>query len=299
MSDTHTALDLHESKFSGVFCAMAVAALLALSGLSWGMIGTADAAQPADGVPNFSGFWIRPEGGNGRMFYPPDEGPGPLVNMDETRAFTIGDHTNPILQPGAAAAVQAFGDKGRAGEVIYPAWSLCWPPGVPLVLNMAEPLQLLQTDDQVFIVYQRGNQFRQIDLNAEHPENLRPSWLGHSIGHFEGGDTLVVDTIAQDTRSLTDRFGTPKSDAMRVVERYTISPDRQTLSVAFEVEDPKTFTTRWSAKMAYIHPSSRPGYDPDGFNRDGEEIAESICQENNRDAAGGLFDIPIAERADF
>jgi hypothetical protein len=301
MSDRQATIKIHESAFSEsprVLALCTLLSLLLLAPFATG-VGLVQAAESEQNNPDFSGYWLRPEAGNGRMFYPPDNGLGPLVNIDETRTFTIGDHTSQILLPHAAEAVKAHGDQGRAGQVIYPAWSLCWPPGVPLALNMAEPVQILQNNDQVMILYQRGYQYRQIDLNVEHPENPEPSWFGHSVGHYEGEDTLVIDTIAQDSRSLIDRFGTPKSDALRVVERYTISADRQTLNIAFEVEDPKTFTTSWSAKIAYVRPTSRPGYDPEGFNRDGEAIAENICAENNRDAAGGLFEIPYAARDDF
>jgi hypothetical protein len=263
------------------------------------LIASAQTTQANAGMPDFSGYWMRPEAGSGRMFYPPETGPGPLINIDETRAFTIGDHLSPILLPPAAEAVQAHGDQGRAGEVIYPAWSLCWPPGVPLILNMAEPVQFLQREGQVTIIYQRGMQIRKIYLNDEHPDEITPSWYGHSIGHYEGSDTLVIDTIAQDTRALTDRFGSPKSEAMRVVERYTISADRQSLNVEFEVEDPNMFTSPWFSHLTYVHPSSRPGYEPGGINRDDEAIQEAACAENNRDAAGGLFPIPMANRVDF
>lgn len=278
------------------FSAIAVASLVLALALS---VTTASAQSDgaAENIPDFSGYWMRPEGGNGRMFYPLEDGsPGPLVNTDATGEFTIGDHTNPILQPRAAAAVEAHGDEGRAGNVIYPAWSLCWPPAVPLILNMAEPVQFLQEADRVTILYQRGMQFRQIYLNEEHPDDIAPSWNGHSVGHYENGDTLVVDTVAQDTRSLVDRFGTPKSEALRVVERYTISPDRRNLNVVFNVEDPVMFTAPWSARTGYVRPSARPGYEPGGFNRDDEAIQEGICAENNRDAVGGLFPIPMDER---
>jgi len=257
------------------------------------------AAQEANAVPNFSGFWVRPEGGNARMFYPPETGPGPLINTDTSGAFTIGNSDSPILQRQAAEAVRAHGDAGRAGEVIYPAWSMCWPPAIPLILNMAEPVQLLQQGDRVVILYQRGNQYRQVDLNAKHPDNPAPSWNGHSVGHYEGTDTLVIDTIAQDTRSLVDRFGTPKSAGLRVVERYTISEDGSELTVSFYVEDPEIFTTGWSAYMKYVRPSSRPGFDPGPYNRDGEAIGEMICPENNRDAAGGIFPVPYDESDHF
>src|SRR5688572_32854126 len=129
--------------------------IIILASLLTGLPAVASRAADAPAIPDFSGYWVRPEAGNERMFYPPANGPGPLVNTDATGTFTIGNHDSPILLPHAAAAVKANGDQGRAGNVIFPPWSLCWPTGVPLNLNMAEPVQFLQTKDQVTILYQR------------------------------------------------------------------------------------------------------------------------------------------------
>ncbi len=256
--------------------------------------GFARAAELRHTTPDFSGYWARPESGGNRIFYSPESGPGPIMNTDATTEFKIGDFTNSILLPHAAEAVKAHGDQGRAGQVLYPAWSLCWPSGVPLVLILAEPVQFLQTEDQVTILYQRGQQIRRIYLDQAHPENVRPSWYGDSIGHYEGSNTLVVDTIAQDTRSVVDRFATPKSEAIHVVERYTLSDDRQRIDVTFTVEDPNTFTTAWSARTGYVWLPSRRGFTPDR-----EKIAEIICTENNRNAQGGDFLIPIDDTPDY
>lgn len=240
----------------------------------------------ASQIPNFSSFWIRPEGGSGRKYYPPESGPGPLENTDPNDEFMIGDPNDPLLKPAAAAAVRDQAEAGRAGEVRLPPWSLCWPTGLPLALNMAEPVQLLQQDDQVTILYQRGMTVRHIYLNTAHRDNPKPQWFGDSIGHYEG-DTLVVDTIAQDTRSKTDRFGTPKSDAMRVVERYHLVDDGRRLRVDFMVEDPKTFTTPWRAYMEYV-PVTKQNNHWGGI----VGFSEIVCPENNRDPQGGLFAIP-------
>ncbi len=281
--------------FWAVFCA---AALLAVPAIA--IFHSAQAAEVEHQVPDFSGYWVRPENGNGRIFYPPESGPGPIVGTDDTREFMIGDDTNPILLPHAAAAVRAHGDYGRADRVALPAWSLCWPPGIPLILNMAETVQLLQTPDRVTILYQRGMQVRHIYLNKEHPEGLEPSWFGHSIGHYEGSDTLVIETIAQDIRSTVDRFGTPHSEAMRVVERYTLSADGQRLGIKFTVEDPETFTVPWSARTGYVRPSARAGYRPEReYSWRDIKIIEMVCAENNRDPEGGYFVIPVDETLDF
>jgi hypothetical protein len=261
---------------------------------------SANAAETRQAVPDFASYWGRPEpAAAAARFYPPDSGPGPVTfapDLGEMRRGMpmIGDDTNRILLPHAAAALQAQRAQYATGDIVWSAWALCWPTGVPLAFNMTNAVQFLQSEDQITIVYQRGQTVRRVDLNQAHPQNPEPSWFGHSVGHYEGTSTLVIDTIAQDTRSTIDRFGTPKSDAMRIVERYTISTDRQSLDVEFNVEDPKTFTTAWSATFRYVRLPPGSGDEPQ------EPIfAEIICPENNRDPQGGGFAIPIAASPSF
>lgn len=257
------------------------------------------AGEAEQSVADFSGYWSRPLAGrHAAQFDPPESGPGPVVfsaeaGPDRQGMPFIGDHTNPILLPHAAEAVRAQRNMYVEGEAVYSAWALCWPSGVPLAFSMINAVQFLQGESEVTIIYQRGQTVRHIFMNESHPEYLEPAWFGHSVGHYEGGDTLVVDTVAQDPRALTDRFGTPKSEAMRVVERYTISNDRQRLEVAYYVEDPETFTTAFSANFTYfpMAQSAEPGLEP--------VFAEIVCPENSREANGEERPIPIANTRDF
>ena len=255
----------------------------------------AHAAEAQQTIPNLSGYWARPEAPTLRVFQQPDAGPGPITNSDDTVVFKIGDFNNPILLSHAAQAVQTHGDYGRAGQVRYEPWALCLPIGVPHVLNLAAPIQILQSEDQVIILYQRGQHIRRIDLNRDHPENLEPSWYGHSVGHYEG-NSLVIDTVAQDSRSEVDSFGTPKSEAIHVVERYTLLNDRQSIDTEITVEDPNIFTTVWSAKANYVPVATRRNYTGAGDYQ--EKFQSLICQENNRDSAGERT-IPIDDTPDF
>jgi hypothetical protein len=105
------------------------------------------------------------------------------------------------------------------------------------------------------------------------------------VGHYEG-DTLVIDTIGLNDKTETDRFGTPHSDQIHVVERYRLSDDKKTLEVRFTVEDPKFFTTVWSGIADY--------------RRNARPVLETICAENptaseSKDAPA----IPIALKFDF
>ena len=267
------------------FWCSGIVAAIAAGSAALGSIPLAVAASAPSAVPDFSGYWEKPGNESGRMFHPPASGPGPVLRTADAGEFSIGDHTNPILTPRAAAAVKAFGDSGRGGKVELPAWSLCWPSGVPLVLNMAEPVQFLQTPDQITILYTRDMQVRRIHLNQQHPTNLKPSWYGYSVGRYENGDTLVVDTRGQNSKALVDRFGTPRSENIRVIERYKLGPDKKTIRVDFTVEDPQMFTTAWSAHVTY--------------ERSDVPIHERICAENNKNPDGGEFPVPAATKADF
>ncbi len=284
----------------GISSAAAFGTILALIASFSGVIPASHAADIEHAAADFSGYWERPETpGGAAVFYPIVDEPVPVSISEEAGELRqgqqyLGDYTNPILLPHAAEAVRAQHETYRRGEGVWSAWALCWPAGVPLAFSMVWAVQFLQSEDEVTIIYHMSQSVRHVYLNEGHPADPKVSWFGHSVGHYEGDHTLVIDTIAQDPRALIDRFGTPKSEAMRIVERYTISPDGQRLDIEFNVEDPRTFTTAWSARVSYVRMPPRSGEGPQ------EAIfPEFICPENNRDAAGGGHPIPVATMPNF
>src|SRR6266446_2254197 len=84
-------------------------------------------------------------------------------------------------------------------------------------------MQIIQQKDEVLLLYPSDHQVRRVRMNVPHSERPTPSWQGESVGRYEGG-TLVVDTIGQKAGplSMVDRFGTPFSSALRVIERYRL-----------------------------------------------------------------------------
>ena len=96
----------------------------------------------------------------------------------------------------------------------------------------------------------------------------------------------MVDTIALDPRADIDKFGTPHSGKLHVIERYTIAPDRSMITADVSVEDPETFNMGWYARATY---RSTPG-----------AVQEVVCAENNKNASTGQdYPIPKAEKADY
>ena len=101
----------------------------------------------------------------------------------------------------------------------------CYPGGVPEFVTyrrVAPPMVFfVQTPKEILIIWRGDSQVRHLYMNVPHSRNPKPSWYGESVGHFEG-DTLVVDTIGQNTKTFVDNYRTPHTDKLRVVERFRI-----------------------------------------------------------------------------
>jgi hypothetical protein len=90
------------------------------------------------------------------------------------------------------------------------------------------------------MIWQLDHQVRRVYLNVPHSENPTPSWYGESVGHYDG-DTLVVDTIGQNTKSFVDNYRTPHSEKLHVIERYKLTDGGQFLQAEVTIEDPVIF----------------------------------------------------------
>ena len=259
--------------------AVLLAALIAASFLAESKVAFAQEQNAIQAnVPDFMfSLWNRGLGPH----EPPPEGPGPVQNPPElpflfanNRSNYRGDVSNPILQPWAAERIRAQGEKEDADLEAGTAQQTCRPSGVPGIFQLNDTMQIVQTADLVIFLFSRGHQRRVVYLNAEHPDDIPHTWYGHSVGHYEG-DTLVVDTIGLNAEPWVDRYGTPQTEKMHVVERYRFLADPENdeprLELHFFVEDEGAFTMPWSA---ITHYRPRAGFSG--------TLDEQICQENNR-----------------
>jgi hypothetical protein len=154
------------------------------------------------------------------------------------------------------------------------------------LLYPATPVYFLQTPKRVMMIWMQDHQVRRIRLNEQHEPNLKPSWFGDSVGHYEG-DTLVVDTIGLTTRTFVDNYFTPHTEQLRVVERFRVVDGGQTLEVNVHVEDPGAFTMPWNAMQRYRRMDNGP-------------MLETVCAENNDDHFDhDIGPIPTADEPDF
>jgi hypothetical protein len=282
----------------------------------------AQAAQ-AQAIPDFSGKWSHP----GLGFDSPLSGPGPVRNKSRLPSgasnfnLLVGDYSNPILKPEAAETVKKFGEISLSGRAFPDPDSQCRLNPVPYIFwNFV--VQILQQPGKVTLIYQHDSAYRQVRLNGQHPTNVVPSIHGDSIGHYENGDTLVIDTVGVKTAPypMADRFGTPFTSSLHVVERYRLIDYDATkaaleraekewprvgaygvdpnyrgkgLQLEFTVEDPNVFTTPWKGLITYGQAELK-------------DWEERVCAENIGHYYGESSyysdknaRVPMADKADF
>ena len=282
--------------------------------LAIGVFSSATAVCPLFGkdaasIPDFSGNWGR----NTLDYGAPAAGPGPVANIAAREDLTIGDYRSRILKPWAAEIVKKMGEVSKTGNAFPTAHNQCWPEITPYIFGNRE-MEVLQRPDRITLIYSHDHQVRRIRMNASHPRRVVPSWYGDSVGRYEG-DTLVVDTIGIAVKPLStvDRYGTPHSEALHVVERYQLIDPNSTnaeakenlagfrgagdgvidrnykgraLRIDFRVDDPKTFNSEWSGTVV--------------FRRAKGEWIEDVCPDAVHDYITGKDEnVPTARTALF
>jgi len=127
---------------------------------------------------------------------------------------------------------------------------------VPRIMYMDFPFQIFQTPDHVAITFEWSQLFRLISTNGSAPPEGIDFWMGDSRGRWEG-DTLVVQATNHNDRTWFDMAGDFHSDALRLVERYTLA-DPDTIRYAVTIEDPKVFTRAWTISMPLYRQKDLP-----------------------------------------
>jgi hypothetical protein len=126
----------------------------------------------------------------------------------------------------------------------------CLAPGVPRLMYMPYPFQIVQDSRKVFMLFEYASHNRTIHTDGTaHPKGGLGLWLGDARGHWEG-DTLVADVTDFNDQTWFDRAGNFHSDALHVVERYSLK-DRDHMNYEATIEDPNVFTRPWKMKMIF------------------------------------------------
>jgi hypothetical protein len=173
-----------------------------------------------------------------------------FINVPGQGIYATPSKEHPPMTPWAKAkydeAKPGYGPKAQAGgnDPILK----CNPSGIPRILFFPQPFEIVQTPDRVFMFFERDHEWRQIWIDGRgHPKDLEPTWMGDSIGKWDG-DTFVVDTVGFNDKSWLDFYGDPHSEDMHLVERYK-RMGQNSLTLQLIVEDPKAYTTTWTGDI--------------------------------------------------
>jgi hypothetical protein len=179
----------------------------------------------------------------------------------------IGGKVNPgdiVMTPWAQAKFDAFSKLGDGRSKMDPRRD-CFPLGMPRNMYEPVPIEILQTPGQVVVLMENDHFVRHISLDLpEHTKDVNPSWMGDSIGHWEG-DTLVVDIVGLRGETFLDLIGHPHTPNLHLTERIK-RVDANTLDEQVTVDDPKAYVKPFTIQKTY---RLKPGW----------HVMEHVCED--------------------
>lgn len=230
---------------SAVFCLSVSATLPAL--IPSALAADADAIpRTADGYPDFNGLW-QALGNNHWGVEPHNARFGPDSKWAATGAFPAGLGVVAGGQIPYTPAARAKQRENQADWLTLDPVVKCYMPGVPRANYMPFPFQIVQSPEHIVMAYEFASANRIVYMNRPDFAAPIPSWMGHSLGHWEG-DALVIDVTEQMPDSWLDRSGNHHTEQLKVTERYTLR-SRDVIDYEARLEDPGVYTHPWSMKM--------------------------------------------------
>jgi hypothetical protein len=229
----------------------------------------AKAPRTRDGHPDLSGIWHPEAAPREQILHYFKDGINGLGEDDPDIYFlNILEDFKPGEVPLTPAAAAVFRARAVGLGRDHPAFQ-CQPWGMPMVDTLPSPYKIVQTPGVIYILYEENMSHRQIFTDGRrHTPDPQPTWLGYSVGKWEG-DTLVVDTTGFNDRAWLDAIGHPHSEALRITERFRRLDFGHT-ELQLTVDDPKTYTKPFTVKFnLYLLPDT--------------DLIESFCSENEKD----------------
>jgi hypothetical protein len=215
----------------------------------------------ANGKPDLTGVWDHPRVGD--------------VSKDVNGRCAGGtDGCSSIGAHDLDSTLTPFG-KAENAKPKFDYGVHCLPWGYVRSWGTPYPAELVQKPEKLAILFEQNNMFHVVPTDGrDHSKNLYPSWLGDSVGHWEG-DALVVDTIGFNGQTWLDTE--PErltSDALHVIERFS-RPDYNHIQYEITASDPKMYTKPWKNTRVFV------------LMAPGQELLEYSCDENNKEITEG------------
>jgi hypothetical protein len=231
---------------------------------------SAPAPRAADGRPDLSGLWQTESA-------PPDvlervtpgvtngAGEEPVSQYFINILFDFKPEDAPIRPAAAASLLQRMKTFATESPISH-----CLPEGMPVVETAPAPYKIVQTPGLTLMLYERDTTYRQVYTDGRKlPEDPQPTWLGYSVGKWDG-DSLMVYSAGFNDRGWLDARGHSHSEALHLTERFH-RLDVGHMEVRLTIDDPPTYTKPFTVLLKQrLLPDS--------------DVLESFCAENERDA---------------
>lgn len=203
--------------------------------------------RTADGKPDLSGVWQS------------------SLKFNANLAADLKPDAVPMTAWGQALYAERKANNSKDDPEAY-----CLPAGVPRATSAGGlPSRIVQTPNLIVILQESKTMFREIYMDGRTlQKDAQPTWMGYSIGAWEG-DVLVVRSSGFNEQTWLDDVGHPHSEFLRVTERYR-RPDYGHLFIDITVEDQKAYSRPWTV-------TEELRLDPEG------DLIEYVCNENERD----------------
>jgi hypothetical protein len=192
-------------------------------------------------IPDLSGSWLRAVGIQN-------------ISNSDIAGNKRGKETDIPYQPWALAKTMSehppTGPDNQLESTTDPYIKYCEPLGIVRIYMYPARTKFVQTPDTVYVLHEVGQQFRVVRLNSKHPEDPDPQYWGDSIGWYENGDTLVIDSVGFNDRSWLDQMGHPHTEKLHVIERYK-RVDANTLDFLVTIDDPGAYTKPFDSHRTF------------------------------------------------
>jgi hypothetical protein len=194
--------------------------------------------RAADGKPDFSGIW--------EVLVKADD------NIEAHSASRVARASAGVVEGGTLPYRPEMLERRRqnvAARATADTEAKCFLAGVPRIMYIQHPFQIAQTRDLILMLFEYVHATRNVYMNSPHLKGPLNWWMGDSRGRWDA-DTLVVDANNFNEETWFDRAGNFHSDALHVVERYTLA-DRDHINYTATIEDPKVFTRPWTMNLVF------------------------------------------------
>jgi hypothetical protein len=196
-------------------------------------------------IPDLSGDWVADpkRGGIGQSLSAADPG-GHMKGKEPDIAY------QPWSLEKTMSEVSSTAPGGDYAKTTDPQVKFCDPPGVGKILMWPAKSYILQTPNIVYILYEFGPFWRPVFMNRKHPDDADSTWWGDSVGWYENGDTLVVDTNGFNGKTWLDQMGHPTTEKLHTVERYK-RIDADSMELEITIDDPGAYNKPWTTHRYY------------------------------------------------